>query len=133
MQSNESTVETCVESQCPIQYVLDLISGKWSILILRELFSGDRRTHELLDALPGLSTKVLMQRVRELEKHGLIQRHVYAEVPPHVEYSLTAKGQEIQPVLVALRAVGLQWLQQDPCPCPLTAATKPPQPKPPES
>lgn len=124
MPSKEAMQDICAEIQCPVQYVLDLISGKWSILILRELFTGDRRTHELLEALPGLSTKVLMQRVRALEKHGLIQRHIYAEVPPHVEYSLTAKGREIQPVLVALREVGLRWLQQDPCACPLTTTPR---------
>lgn len=113
------SIDACIQTQCPIQFVLDLIEGKWSILILRELFTGDRCTHEFLDALPGLSTKILMQRLRELERHGLIERRVFAEIPPHVEYSLTAKGQAIQPVLSAMRELGLQWLAQDPCACPL--------------
>jgi len=112
--------EPCLEIQCPIQFVVDLIGNKWAILLLRELFAGDRRTHELLEALPGISTKILTQRLRELERHGLAERRVYAEVPPHVEYSLTAKGRQIQPVMVALHQVGSQWLNQETCVCPLT-------------
>lgn len=88
-------------------------------MILRELFAGDRRTHELLEALSGISTKTLMMRLRELEEYGLVQRRVYAEVPPHVEYSLTEKGREIQPVMTALNQVGSRWLQRESCTCPL--------------
>ncbi|HEY9873115.1 MAG TPA: helix-turn-helix domain-containing protein [Candidatus Obscuribacterales bacterium] len=114
----------CIEIQfkCPIQYTLDLISSKWSILILRELFTGDRRTHEFLEALPGISTKTLMIRLRELEDYGLVSRRVYAEIPPRVEYSLTAKGREIQPVMAALHQVGQRWLQKGECNCPLDTA-----------
>ncbi|MBF2083791.1 MAG: helix-turn-helix transcriptional regulator [Thermoleptolyngbya sp. C42_A2020_037] len=113
--------------KCPIQFTLDLIGSKWAILILRELFASGpnqngrpaRRTHEFLDALPGLSTKTLMARLRELEEHGLIERTVYAEIPPRVEYRLTDKGREIQPVMAALHQVGMRWLQQGVCECPL--------------
>lgn len=108
----------CLESQCPIEFVISLLGNKWSILVLRELFLGDRRTHELLSALPGISTKTLTQRLRELEVHGLVERRIYAEIPPRVEYSLTLKGRQMQPVLTALHQVGTQWLQQDPCQCP---------------
>ncbi|WP_072620742.1 winged helix-turn-helix transcriptional regulator [Spirulina major] len=107
-------------TQCPIQYVVDLLGNKWSILILRELFGGDRRTHELLKALPGISTKTLSARLRTLTTHGLAERRVYAEVPPRVEYALTPKGESLRPVLAALHTVGSQWLAQDPCACPLT-------------
>jgi DNA-binding HxlR family transcriptional regulator len=112
-------VNQCVETQCPIQFTLDLLGNKWSILVLRELFGGDRRTHELLKALPGISTKTLTQRLRELEAQGLVDRRIYAEIPPRVEYSLTPKGRQIQPVMAALHAVGSLWLEQDPCVCPL--------------
>lgn len=108
-----------VNFQCPIQFVVDLLGNKWSILVLRELFTGDRRTNELLKALPGISTKTLMVRLRELEAHGLVERRIYAEIPPRVEYSLTAKGREIQPVMTALHQVGSQWLEQETCVCPL--------------
>ncbi|MBD1847184.1 helix-turn-helix transcriptional regulator [Cyanobacteria bacterium FACHB-63] len=112
-------VNDCLEFKCPIQFVVDLLGNKWSILVLRELFTGKRRTHELLAALPGISTKTLMIRLRELEEYGLIDRQVFAEVPPHVEYSLTEKGQQIQPVMAALYQVGTQWLDQSSCHCPL--------------
>ena len=110
----------CIEVKCPIQFVLDLLDNKWSILVLRELFGGARRTHELLEALPGISTKTLTQRLRELESQGLVDRRVYAEIPPRVEYSLTPKGRQIQPVMTALHQVGSQWLGQESCICPLT-------------
>ena len=111
---------SCLEVKCPIQFVLDLLDNKWSILVLRELFGGDRRTHELLAALSGISTKTLTQRLRELEAQGLVERRVYAEIPPRVEYSLTPKGRQIQPVMAALHQVGSQWLEQESCVCPLT-------------
>ncbi|MEM8642562.1 MAG: helix-turn-helix domain-containing protein [Cyanobacteria bacterium P01_G01_bin.54] len=114
-----SEVIPCLERQCPIQYVLDRLGNKWSVLILRELFMGDRRTHEFLSALAGISTKTLTVRLRELEQHGLVLRQVYPEVPPRVVYSLTPKGKEIQPVLMALHQVGERWLQQEHCACPL--------------
>lgn len=105
--------------QCPIEFTLDVLGGKWAIPILRELFDGTRRTHQLLDALPGISSKTLMVRLRELERHGLVERQVFAEVPLHVEYSITGKGQQVQPVLSALYQVGQLWLEQQDCYCPL--------------
>jgi DNA-binding HxlR family transcriptional regulator len=112
--------DRCLDLQCPIEFVVDLLSNKWSILVLRELFGGDRRTYELLTALPGISTKTLTQRLRELEAQGLVERSIYAEIPPRVEYSLTAKGRQIKPVMAALYQVGLQWLDKETCVCPLT-------------
>lgn len=106
--------------QCPIQFVVDLLGSKWAILILRELFGGDRRTHELRRALPGISTKTLTIRLKELEAEGLVARRVYAEIPPRVEYALTPKGRQLQPVMTALHQVGSQWLAQGHCHCPLT-------------
>lgn len=114
----------CLEVLCPIQFVLDILGNKWSVLVLRELFLGDRRTHELLNALPGVSTKTLTMRLRDLEQHGLVDRQVYPEVPPRVVYSLTAKGKELQPVLAALHHVGEQWLQQQHCACPLVESVE---------
>lgn len=109
----------CTEVQCPIQFVLDLISSKWSVLILRELLLGNRRTHELQEALPGISRKVLTQRLRELEAYDLVERRVYPEVPPHVEYALTPKGRELEPVMQSLYAVGHKWLAEEACHCSL--------------
>ncbi len=98
------------QAHCPIHHVLSYIGNKWAILILRELFQGNRRTNEFLAALPGISTKTLTARLRELERWGLVTRTVFPEVPPRVEYSLTAKGREIQPIMVALSQVGQHWL-----------------------
>ncbi|MEB3341887.1 helix-turn-helix domain-containing protein [Okeania sp.] len=107
----------CLSNNCPIQFVLRILGTKWSVLILRELLSGDRRTHELLEALPGISSKTLTLRLRQLEKHGLLARRVYAEVPPHVEYSLTEKGLQVQPVMMAIKQLGEQWLEHKNCTC----------------
>lgn len=109
----------CKEVRCPIQFVLEIVGSKWAILILRELFTGSRRTHEFLEALPGISTKTLTARLRELESYGLVKRKVFPEVPPRVEYSLTAKGFEIQPVMASLKQLGEHWLEQDACECPM--------------
>lgn len=113
----------CQEVRCPIQFVLEIIGSKWAILILRELFSGSRRTHEFLEALPGISTKTLTARLRELERYGVVRRKVFPEVPPRVEYSLTEKGWEIQPVMVSLKVLGEHWLDQDSCTCPMETNT----------
>ncbi len=107
----------CLSNSCPIHFVLGILGSKWSVLILRELLSGDRRTHELLEALPGISSKTLTLRLRELEKHGLLARRVFPEVPPHVEYSLTEKGLQVQPVMIALKKLGEQWLGEKNCNC----------------
>lgn len=111
----------CQDFYCPIQFVLEIMSGKWSVLILRELFSGSRRTHEFLEALPGISTKTLTARLRELESNGLVERKVFPEVPPRVEYSLTQKGQELQPILLSIKQLGEQWLEQESCECPMSS------------
>jgi len=116
-----SPTAECLVIKCPIEFTLDVLGNKWCIPVLRELFTGPKRTHHLLEALPGLSTKTLALRLRELEDHGLITRTVYPEVPPHVEYALTAKGYEVQPILTALKTVGLRWLKRTPCVCPLDA------------
>lgn len=109
----------CWDVRNPIEFIWGLVGQKWAVLILRELFDGVRRPRELLEALPGISSKTLMVRLKELEKYGLLERKVYAEVPPRVEYSLTLKGRELKPVLLALKQVGEEWLQQDGCACPV--------------
>jgi len=111
----------CHDSPCPILFAVELIGNKWSILILRELFSGSRRTSTLAAALPGISSKTLTLRLRELEQHGLVSRQVFPEIPPRVEYTLTARGQELQPLMDALYTVGRRWLDREVCHCPLTA------------
>lgn len=85
--------------QCPVEVTLKMISSRWAVLILRELLTGTKRNAELLKSLQGISQKVLTSTLRGMEKNGLIFRTVYPEVPPRVEYKLTACGESLKPVL----------------------------------
>jgi DNA-binding HxlR family transcriptional regulator len=84
---------------CPVEALIDAIGGKWKIPILSLLFQGTRRYGELRQQLPGVTERVLTMQLRELEQSGLVLRTVYAEVPPKVEYSITAMGLSLKPVL----------------------------------
>lgn len=77
---------------CPSQSILALIGSKWSILVLCSLRAGPRRTHQLKRRLEGVSSKMLTQTLRELERHGIVRRRDFGEVPPRIEYDLTALG-----------------------------------------
>jgi DNA-binding HxlR family transcriptional regulator len=77
---------------CGIDAAMDVIGGKWKVLILWALEAGPRRFGELRRMLPGVTEKVLTSQLRELEAHGIIAREVYDEVPPRVEYALTGRG-----------------------------------------
>ena len=94
---------------CPIERTVNILEGKWTLLILRELFTGTKRFGELRSALAGVSPKTLSERLRILEKQGIIERTIYPEVPPRVEYSLTALGQTLKPIIEALREWGTEW------------------------
>ncbi|WP_302294960.1 winged helix-turn-helix transcriptional regulator [Pyramidobacter piscolens] len=76
---------------CPVETTLKLIGDKWNVLILRDLFLGTKRFSELKRSLAGVSQKVLTSQLRGMEEAGLVSRAVYPEVPPRVEYSLTAR------------------------------------------
>lgn len=97
---------------CPVETTLSLISNRWKVLILRELFLGTRRFGELKKALNGISQKVLTENLKDMAEQGLISRHVYAEVPPRVEYSLTPLGESLRPVLRAMFDWGVAYKQQ---------------------
>ncbi|MBV8099439.1 MAG: helix-turn-helix transcriptional regulator [Verrucomicrobia bacterium] len=85
---------------------LKVISGRWKAVILYHLFSGKKRLSELGRLVPNASQKVLIQQLREMEEHGLVHREIFLQVPPRVEYSATALGLSLEPVLVALCAWG---------------------------
>lgn len=87
---------------CPVETTLTLIGDKWKVLILRDLLPGTKRFGELKKSIGSVSQKVLTAQLRDMEKSGLINRKVYAEVPPRVEYSLTDLGQSLKPVLDAM-------------------------------
>ena len=84
---------------CPVETTLMLISNKWKVLILRDLLSGTKRFGELKKSITGISQKVLTSNLREMEEDGLLNREVFAEVPPRVEYSLTETGESLSMVL----------------------------------
>ena len=87
---------------CPVETTLTLIGDKWKVLILRDLLPGTKRFGELKKSIGNVSQKVLTAQLRDMEQNGLINRKVYAEVPPRVEYSLTELGLSLKPVLDAL-------------------------------
>ncbi|MFL5805523.1 MAG: winged helix-turn-helix transcriptional regulator [Roseiflexaceae bacterium] len=97
---------------CPIERAADVLSGKWTLLILRELFTGTQRFGTLRAALPGISPKTLTERLRILEEQGILRRTIYPEIPPRVEYTLTDLGQTLAPIIAAMRAWGEQWAPQ---------------------
>jgi DNA-binding HxlR family transcriptional regulator len=92
---------------CPAESTLKILGGRWKLMLLRELCSGLSRFGELKRKLKGISEKVLAQHLRELERDGIIQRKVYAEVPPKVEYALTPSGKTLKPILDAMHEWGL--------------------------
>lgn len=94
---------------CPVEITLALLGNKWKVLILRELFTGTRRFGELARGIPGISQKMLTQQLRQMEKDSLIERRVYAEVPPRVEYSLTGTGRSLKPILDEMHRWGSQY------------------------
>lgn len=91
---------------CGVARFLILLDGPWATLIVRELLHGPRRFSELRAGLPGISAHTLTNRLRRFEKHEVVTRTAYAEIPPRVVYELTALGEELRPVLGAMDAWG---------------------------
>jgi DNA-binding HxlR family transcriptional regulator len=87
---------------CGLEAALDVIGGKWKVLILWQSRGGPRRFGELKRLVPGITEKMLIQQLRQMEADGIVRRKVYHEVPPRVEYSLTAFGASLQDALVPL-------------------------------
>jgi DNA-binding HxlR family transcriptional regulator len=95
---------------CPVGRTLDIIGDRWAILILRDLIlDGPRRFNDLQTSLSRISPNTLSARLKTLEEHGIIERRFYADHPPRAEYVLTAKGNELRPVLRALRVWGEKY------------------------
>ena len=93
---------------CPIAQTLDLLGTKWTFLIIRDLLiEGTLRFSQLLKSMKGISPKTLSLRLKELEDNGLLERKVYPEVPPRVEYSLTEKGKRLEGIFIELKRFGL--------------------------
>ncbi|RFP65329.1 transcriptional regulator [Hymenobacter lapidiphilus] len=100
-----------ITARCPIRTTLELVGGKWRLLILHQLRGGALRFGELRRLLPDISEKILVQELRHLTDAGLLVRHNFGEVPPRVEYELTAAGRVALPLVEAVASFGQQYLR----------------------
>lgn len=91
---------------CPVAGALQVVGDKWTMLIVRDLARGPRRTTELLAGLHPISSRTLVERLRDMERDRLVERRSYGSSPPHVEYALSARGRLLLPLLEALRKTG---------------------------
>ena len=98
---------------CPVETTLMLIGDKWKVLILRDLLPGTKRFGELKKSIGTVSQKVLTAQLRDMERNGLVNRKVYPEVPPRVEYSLTELGRSLKPILDAMWDWGEEFKAQN--------------------
>jgi len=103
------------DPSCPVCATADIICGKWTILVIRDLSDGRTRFCELERSLTGISPRTLSLRLKALEEEGIVERHTFPEVPPRVEYSLTTKGQALLPLIEDMRRYGREWLDVSDC------------------
>lgn len=107
-----SETEHAHGSCCPVVNTLDIIGGKWKVLILYYLNGETRRFNELQRLLAGITQRMLTLQLRELENDGIVHREVYPQVPPKVEYSLTEFGRTLMPVIEAMHRWGEQYAEE---------------------
>ena len=100
---------------CPVCRTAEVVCGKWTLLIIRDLADGRSRFCELERSLAGISPRTLSLRLRALEEEGIVERRTYPEVPPRVEYALTEKGRALVPIIEDMRTYGRRWLNADGC------------------
>jgi DNA-binding HxlR family transcriptional regulator len=99
-----------VDPSCPVCRTADIVCGKWTLLLIRDLSEGHSRFCELERSLQGISPRTLSLRLRALEEEGIVERHTFPEVPPRVEYALTEKGRALLPIIEDMRSYGERWL-----------------------
>ncbi len=97
-------------SDCPVCRTAEIVCGKWTLLVIRDLAEGRARFCELERSLQGISPRTLSLRLRALEEEGIVERQTFPEVPPRVEYALTEKGRALIPIVESMRAYGSGWL-----------------------
>ncbi|MGH3830260.1 MAG: winged helix-turn-helix transcriptional regulator [Pseudonocardiaceae bacterium] len=106
-----SRIENMTE-ECTVAAALEVLGGRWKLVILRFLLADTRRFGELRKALPAITPRMLTRQLRELEADGLVLRTVYREVPPKVEYSVTEIGASLRPITDQLDSWGHWYRQQ---------------------
>jgi DNA-binding HxlR family transcriptional regulator len=99
-----------MDPNCPVCATAEVVCGKWTLLLVRDLAEGTSRFCELERSLTGISPRTLSLRLRALEEQGIVRRTTYAEVPPRVEYALTEKGVALLPIIDSMREYGETWL-----------------------
>jgi len=97
-------------ASCPVCRTAEVVCGKWTLLVIRDLAEGSSRFCELERSLKGISPRTLSLRLRALEEEGIVERHTFPEVPPRVEYALTEKGEALVPLVEDMRRYGTRWL-----------------------
>ena len=107
-----SMIETIYNSpelkSCPIETTFKIIGKKWTVIIIREMFRGTTQFNRFLENIDGITPKVLTERLRELEKLGIVRRRIVSEYPIRVEYELTDLGKEFEPVLLAAASFSMR-------------------------
>jgi DNA-binding HxlR family transcriptional regulator len=101
------------DDTCPVCRTAEIVCGKWTLLLVKDLAEGRSRFCELERSLGGISPRTLSLRLRALEEEGIVERQTYAEVPPRVEYALTEKGRALVPLIEDMRTYGQRWLAAD--------------------
>ena len=109
-----SMIETIYNSpelkSCPIETTFKIIGKKWAILIIREMFRGTTQFNRFLENIDGITPKVLTERLRELQKFGIVRRRIVSEYPVRVEYSLTDIGKEFETVLLSAASFSMIYM-----------------------
>ncbi|MEC5174271.1 helix-turn-helix domain-containing protein [Chryseobacterium nepalense] len=98
------------EEKCALQEILGVIGGKWSMSIIYALFTGKKRFSELERLIPNISTRMLVKELKNMEANGIVIREVFATVPPTVEYTLTTKGEKLEPIINELHKWGVEYV-----------------------
>lgn len=101
------------EERCALQDILTIIGGKWSMSIIYALFPGKKRFSELERLIPGINTRMLVKELKNMEANGIVVRQVFATVPPTVEYTLTVKGQKLEPIISQLMQWGVEFVDRE--------------------
>jgi len=107
------TEQSRKQYQCPVEATMDVIGGKWKIIIIHHLISETRRFSELRRLIPQVTQRMLTSQLRELESNGIVHREVYPQVPPKVEYSLTEFGQTLESVLLVMHDWGDEFIKKE--------------------
>ena len=102
-----------MDPNCPVCATAEIVCGKWTLLLVRDLSEGNSRFCELERSLEGISPRTLSLRLRALEEEGIVTRRTFPEVPPRVEYDLTEKGRALVPIIESMRSYGTEWLGAD--------------------